>query len=552
MPKSRTLNIRLLRQGRSIEDTFSESFKTGEPRALQQRAWNDIENARLYIGQIYTNPPSWRSFLETGATDLPTDIFTGGAGAVLFLPVGARTMAVCFGHVHLALNDDCFERQFGLKVALNSVPRDRLRTLDLATPDAVTFQKRIQASRDSDLQGFGVDILRDLARVAGGTPSKSSFARFVAGKDTLSITCEVDAATLSAKCQEVLEAYNGSDYKTHYAWIDNMRTVSEKDEIEKLDAVLFAELAKLRAGKPSDLHLAPPEIVNYTEGSQLHYNGFGSHGTDFFSLSIDDYVSELNRCSFAGDIIEIKEKHRVKAKNSTDDEFTEKWRVYDCFVMEASLGDGANQQFYALFAGIWYRVEKAFKHQVEAFFDSIPKISVIGATNCRNEQELIDHLAASRADLVKLDRVNINPLNVKYANLEPCDFFSEHRQFIHLKDGHSSGPISHLWFQGVVSAEAFVSDRDFRKKLRSKVRSLSKRFASLLPKSNQALTRTDFQVVFGIMRKPYADGTLGLPFFSKVSLQGAVERIQLFGIAVAIELIAKPSSDAYEITAETA
>ena len=44
--------------------------------------------------------------------------------------------------------------------------------------------------------------------------------------------------------------------------------------------------------------MAPPEIVNYTEGSQLHYNGFGSHGTNFHSLSIEDYVAELERCGF--------------------------------------------------------------------------------------------------------------------------------------------------------------------------------------------------------------------------------------------------------------
>jgi len=41
----------------------------------------------------------------------------------------------------------------------------------------------------------------------------------------------------------------------------------------------------------------------------------------------------------------------------------------------------------------------------------------------------------------------------------------------------------------------------------------------------------------------YADGTLGLPFFSKVSLQAAAERIAQFGIPLSIELIAKPASD---------
>jgi uncharacterized protein (TIGR04141 family) len=106
-------------------------------------------------------------------------------------------------------------------------------------------------------------------------------------------------------------------------------------------------------------------------------------------------------------------------------------------------------------------------------------------------------------------------------NLEPCGFFSNKKQFIHLKDGHSSGSISHLWSQGVVSAEAFLTDPDFRKKLRAKVRSLGGGFEAHLPKSNEKVVRDDFSVVYGIMRKPYADGSIGLPFFSKVSLRNS-------------------------------
>lgn len=540
----RTLNVRLLREGRTIERAFTETFAPGADRALEERPWEGIEGAQVFVGQIYSNPPGWRTFIAEGFGEVPAGIFTGGAGAVIFIPVGDRTVAICFGHVHIALNDDAFERQFGLKVTLNTVPRGSLRTLDLATPDAVTFQKRVQASKDSDLQEFGVDMLRDLARVAGGTPGNSAFARFVAGKDSLSITCEVDAGTLHDKCKEILAAHAKTTYRNEFAWVDNMRRVIEKDVVEKLDKKLFDALEKLRNGQASDLHMAPPEIVNYTEGSQLHYNGFGSYGTTFHSLSIDDYVAELERCDFDGDVTEIREKHRIKAKGDGEDEFSEKWRVYDCFVFETSLGTGAKKQHYILFAGNWYRVEKKFKAQVDAFFDAIPKVEIIGKTTCRNEQDLIDEIDANRTDLLKLDKIKINPDGVKYANLEPCDFFSDAKKFIHLKDGHSSGPISHLWSQGVVSAEAFVSDAGFRKTLRAKVRSLGGGFEAYLPKSTDKVVREDYGIVYGIMRKPYADGSLGLPFFSKVSLQAAAERIGQFGIPLAVELIEKPASDA--------
>lgn len=310
MPRDKhyQFNLRLLRPGRTANTAFGPSFSPGEPRELGQRPWEGIEGASLYVGQIYSNPPSWVDFIRTQSPDLPADLFASGAGAVLFVPSGDRLLAICFGHIHIALNDDAFVRQFGLKVTLNSVSREHLRSLDTATPDAVTVQKRVQTSRDSDLQAFGVDMYRDLARVAAGTPKNKNFAQFVAGKDALKIISKDKPEQLQALCDRVLEMYLRDEYKTDFSWIDRMQVVSERDLITQLDAKLFDALARLRAGESADIHMSPPEIVDYTEGNQLHYNGFGSNGTDFQSLSIDDYINELNRCHFEGEVLEIKEK----------------------------------------------------------------------------------------------------------------------------------------------------------------------------------------------------------------------------------------------------
>ena len=123
--------------------------------------------------------------------------------------------------------------------------------------------------------------------------------------------------------------------------------------------------------------------------------------------------------------------------------------------------------------------------------------------------------------------------------MEPCDFLSDKKEFIHLKDGHSSGPISHLWMQGVVSGDAFAMDKKFRRDLRSKVKKLKPGFEKLLPDGRSEPTRSDYTVVFGIMREPLKDGSLNIPFFSMVSLKTAAERLQQMGYKVAINLIEK-------------
>jgi uncharacterized protein (TIGR04141 family) len=99
MPKTKTLSVRLLRAGRKAPDALTEAFSAGAERALQERPWDDIDGASLFFGQIYSNPPGWRAFLEQGSPGIPTEMFTGGAGAVIFLPVENRTLAICFGHI---------------------------------------------------------------------------------------------------------------------------------------------------------------------------------------------------------------------------------------------------------------------------------------------------------------------------------------------------------------------------------------------------------------------------------------------------------------------
>ncbi|QJP09976.1 DUF6119 family protein [Pseudomonas multiresinivorans] len=541
---TRTLSVRLLKEGRAPDSVLKIAYAPdGGKGSIRQYSWTSIDDALLFVGQLYTKPPSWLPFIEEHMVEHPDEIISSGAGAVLVLPVRGRTMAICFGHIHIALDEEAFERHFGLKVTLNSVPRDGIRTLDLATPDAVTFQKRVQASKDSDIQDFGVDMLRDLARVAGGTPSNSDFAKFLAGRDSLSITCRVSSVGLQDKCEEILDAYVSEAYKEDFAWVDNMQSVRDNDTIQVLNDRLFEALQTLRAGGESDLHMAPPEVVDYEEGCLLHYNGFGGSGATFHSLSIEDYVAELNRCDFRGGIDEVREKHYIKAKTGTSETFNVGWKVYQCFTFETTLEDSGQESSYVLFSGNWYRIEQSFKEQIEARYEQIPKVVIIGPTTCNNERELIAHLEETRPDLLCLDQVKINPGGVRNANIEPCDFLSEAKEFIHLKDGHSSGPISHLWAQGIVSAEALVSDSEFRKKLRREVNQRRPGSLPLLPAIHGRVARAEYTVVYGIMRKPYKDGSIGIPFFSKVSLQAAADRLEQLDLPMALEIIQKPAGE---------
>ena len=528
-PKQIKCTMRLLKKGTSPDDAMAEEH------GLESYRWEGIPDARVFAGTIYTSAPTWIPFVKESVSQLPK-LTNRGSAAIIFVPADDRVIAVCFGHAQFGLDLDKFERGFGLRVTLNCVARTSLRNIDTAAPDAVTVQRRIQASRDSDLSVFGIDFDQDIVTLAAGTPGNKDFARFLAGKDSLSITCPMEPSELQAKCNDVLKTYKSTDYRAQFGWIDHVRAIKEKDLVERLDGLLSKEIQKMRRGDDSDLHLTPPEIVDYTEGAEVHYNGFGSEGRTFACLNIEDYINELNRVDFQGEIEEIRAQHRIAVRKEGENRFAEKWKLFDSFVFDATY----NKKKYVLFSGDWFEIDKKFADEVVAFFDALPRVAIIGSSDQPNETKLIEHLNVSRSgDLLMLDQVKINPEGVRYANLEPCDFLSAAKQFIHIKDGHSSGPISHLWNQGVVAAEAFLMDVEFRRKLRAAVKKKNASFATLLPDGREKVVPTDYSIVYAIMREKRASGDVDLPFFSKVSLRTAARRLEMMGFPVYLELILK-------------
>lgn len=266
--------------------------------------------------------------------------------AVLFLDIQpddkrlrTRTFALTFGSGHHALDTDAFVRNFGLKVTLNSVARGALKNLDIATLDSTTIQKRIQASRKADLQGFGIDLQNDLLRLAGGVPTDTSFANALAGRDALTLTSKLSATEIPEKCKTALRLFDANDYKKDYSFIDQIIPVLDKKTLADLDDIVFKEIKTLLDGKPSDLHITLPEIIDPEESSDFGYFGIGFNSgskKSYGELAIEDYILELQagRPQEISDITELKASHEIRVVIDGHGDRQRRRRVYDCFVYE--------------------------------------------------------------------------------------------------------------------------------------------------------------------------------------------------------------------------
>ena len=114
--------------------------------------------------------------------------------------------------------------------------------------------------------------------------------------------------------------------------------------------------------------------------------------------------------------------------------------------------------------------------------------------------------------------------------MEFCDLFSKANELIHIKRYGGSATLSHLFYQGMASAEFFQMDAGYRKLVRDK---LPAGFRSFSPEGRPKFEQ--YQVIFGIISR--SDKPLTMPFFSRVGIRHAVRRLQGFGYRVSLAKI---------------
>ena len=535
-----SVTVRLLRADKTVEDTMRAGSGFREEPA---------EIGRLFVGQNRGGAPGWATFLRRAAGPAANiDLESQSCGAAWFIDVirpakPTRILVITFGTGHLALEPESIERSFGLKVVLNTVARSQLRTLDVASLDATVIQRRTQASRDIDINEFGMDRYRELLRLAAGTPSDAGLARTLSGRDSLTLNRQYTVAEIKPLCARLLTLSEGLEYETDYKFIDNVKPVRDRSLVATLDGLAFAELSVLVGGQASDLHLSIPDILDPSLSLDVTYVGAklkSGRKRVYAGVDIADYVEQLKLGKFAKlTLDDWRATHAIRFTEAGSADPDRQHKVRDSIVWEVI----HKKVTYVLFGGEWFAIDDKFYVEIEKDFRRlIPSKVIVASTKATNEQKLLVELD-KRPELLLMDKTKSNPTGANKASIEFCDFFSLDRQLIHLKDGHASTSISHLWNQGVVSSESFLRDEGFRraalKNVRKRQTETSKTgFDVLLPTPAKRPSTNDFTVVYGIMRVPYKKTKkLDLPFFSKVSLRAAAQRLEDLGFKVEVQLI---------------
>jgi uncharacterized protein (TIGR04141 family) len=533
-PKSMPMTVRQLRSTFTLNDALKPSAAE-----LTREPWQGVDSAEAFYGRAFRAPVKWGKFFEEGVSTAP-DLFNEAAVGFIYLPLGSASYVVSFGPAQNYLNEDAFVRSFGLKVVLNSVHESLLRGMDLNTPEELSKQRRVQTSRLTTADNFGVEIDRDILKQAVGAPTDKTLGAQIAGADSLKVAPKILASQLGPFCTKLGTIAAKTDYRTKgFDWVDKIRPVKEKDLVDELDDILLKKLrALLKDEAPVEVHLAPPEIIEPASIDEYKFAGYGSRKGAFDSLEIDNFRLDYLRNRSADELTlkEIRKTFSILVKPHGSSSFGGGWSFYRCLVTEVD----RQGQVYVLSGGLWYEVEKDYAKLINGWFTSFlgshAGMVLMDAQKKETEPAYISRLRLAQPAWACLDTDEIKITGASHG-VEPCDFLTDAGEFLHLKSEATSSKLSHLFNQGLVSAELFLMSQEFRTTLKDSVVSAGKAWPLGDPVNEP--DRSTVRVNYAVMRRPLPNGTLTLPFFSKVSLRSVVNRLELLSVPVSFSWVRK-------------
>ena len=515
-PRQEKLSIYLVKPGTKADDSLIKTENANQPISLDLGPGE----ARLYIKKEPPKPsPPWTK-LFTSLPNIPKDAFgsTNSVGAVLVYRL-ERTFLLAFGHGFHLIKDEAVERDFGLRVTLNSVEPGKLRSLDKASYDHNPLNYRTQSSKDLDIFDLDMNLETEMLYAVTGASKEPVFGSHVTGRDALTVVVETSADGFSKVLLTALDKYNAK-LPQEFDWVDNINKVRDPDDLDLLDLYLNDALA---TDGPESLWLGEPEIVNWE--SQIGYSfDLRARTVRHVVLELEDlrtYLREKGQ-DMTVDVLKMQSIH----VNNAEFESTKCWPAYRCLYAELTVG----QDQFILRNATWYKVKDSFAAKINQSLASLPASGISFPTYAHDREDAYNEsVVAQDATFHLMDKKNV-AIGGPYDKIEFCDLIKDNSALIHVKYYRSSATLSHLFAQANVAAEAFIKDEEFRVRLNLKLPKGSKLSD---PKSKPDARK--YKVVYAIATTK--DLPMELPFFSKVTLKNALGTLRALNFDVELAKI---------------
>lgn len=519
----RLLNIFLLK---ATVDNPKDIIKDKYTLKTKKLSSSSVVSGTFYWYQAGGKNPPWLKTVEKIDPKLgDLQIINSHGAGVLVCKVDGRFFVLCFGYGRHLLKDGIAESNFGLKVTLNAVSSLKLKAIDSSVLETTVIQTRRQASSLSSLDSFGINVERDLCRAVTGSPDNEKLAQQFSGSDSLVAHVDIRPIELEGFLKKILRLYRSKKYLRNFSWVDNIKNITDKKEIKYLNNQL---VESINTGNFDKVRISPPSIIDFSKIS-----GFSFHREALpqIELSFLDYM--VARPKIKEFSLTSLKSGRLYVHDQELGQIVSSYSVYSSLVWEFQ----EKKSHFILFSGNWYRISEDFFKRVNRSVRKIETISLSlpNAKNSDSEGKYLKRVSKKTKGFFLYDRKLIRPTNA-HTSIEFCDLFSIKKQIIHAKRGaNRSSMLSHLFAQGHVSAQAFLSDEEFRKKIIQKYDKVDKYI------KQKNVNAAEYSLVFAIITEDDREFEKSLPFFSQVNLASVSRSLRALNIRVQLARISVDS-----------
>lgn len=467
--------------------------------------------------------PDWVGYIISSQSEIGYEDFSKcqSESAVIIVRFSGVIFLITFGGGHHKVKKESIERDFGLRVTLNSVDPDKLKSLDKSNYQDSPLNTRSQSTKEVDISSLNIDSELDILSTLTGKSNVDIFGDIVTGKDSLIITPPVRIDSLQSVLSEALSRFKQKLPK-EFEWIDNISKVKDKDLSDVLDLELNEYLKD--DDRSEEFWIGEPELVDWTAQIGYVFGRITSRSEIHPTLVFDNlkkYIS-LNKLDLNCDVLKSLKIHIIKENEISYDS----WSAFNCLYAEVK----NKNETYILRNGSWYAVNASFIASLDKSLESVlPYDFELPIYNHLREDEYNKYVENNCDACINMDKklLHHGGRNNKF---EFADILRNGTDFIHVKYYRSSSTLSHLFAQAYVSLELFVSDAAFRAKLNKVLPNDSK----LIDVSSRPDTQ-NYVVVYAIAIN--RDIPKNLPLFSKITLKNTVKSLRNLGFTIKLAQI---------------
>ena len=526
----------------NIESVLLKEKMFKEEQYKQIDTISNIPKERIsgYLKRNNKNTPAWlNSVRELFVIDKIENISNS---LIFFVKAQNRIFAFTNGYANSVIDYTKIEWDFGVKVALNVLAGNEIRGLDTRKISLSNHQRREISSSGSTLYEYDFDFDEEFIDSITGKSHDTDFCSSVTGRESLHVNVKMNLMDIENYCKDLLTVYNKKDYIDKFPFFNKLQINKDEQVYSKFNEQIIEAIKNNKKDRIQFLYpnIDEFEAFNYRFIYEKKYK-------DYNDISLDNILDFIKGKKIKLEGLCLR-KFSVKISH---DEYNKTYSLSDYLVFE--FVDSGKKYIHT--KNLILEIDNDFYSSIKVEIDQceVPNIDglelppiyynedtdsngkilkKVEAEGEYNSRVVSQH----QEELVNLDKNCFRDFPGRSQDqIEICDIISKNKKFICNKVyKHSSAPLSHLFMQGLVSANMLYEVKDYRIKINESVK--SKFGDNFIEKDN--INRSEITFVYGIGIE--SDGRIAdtLPFFSKISLRQSIRALKK--LAYNIQIIKIP------------